>query len=95
MLEISATYLQLCSMRPKDAANVGKMILSRFPQIGLTINPSRETYPPLLTQKIPEGEVLVIFEIPRRGIFMPDFYLEFCNTLNQESSTMSHGEKKR
>lgn len=93
-MPVPATYLQSCSMRLKDVTNVSKMILSRFPQIELTVNPHRETYPPLLAQKIPKEEVLVTFEIPREGIYMPSFFSELINTLNQESPMMPQRENK-
>jgi hypothetical protein len=81
-------------MRPDEAARVSQMIAVEFSAIVITVNSNRETYDPSLAGQIPEGNVLVTFEIPREGVSMPDFYKEFFNALNQESS-MPQKERER
>lgn len=89
------TYLQTCSMRPGDVVNVGGMILSRYPEIGMTVNPDRSTYPPFQAKQIPEGNVLVTLVIPREGVCMRAFYGEFSKALNQELTVAIQGERER
>jgi hypothetical protein len=73
MLEqLTSTYPQRCLMNPDRVDNVGEMISSLFPQVRMT------------GQLTPEGKMAVVFEIPREGIYMPDFYKEFSYALNRE-----------
>lgn len=87
MPDEQTTYSQSCSMKPGDVVNVSGMISSLFPQIGITVNQDRDTYPPSVAQQIPEGELLVTFEIPREGIPMVHFYQEFTKALQPPEST--------
>jgi len=95
MSDEQATYLQVCSMEPDQATKVSQMIKSHteFSRIGMNINPDRGTYDPFLAKQIPEGEMLVTFCIPCAGINMVDFFREFSNTLNQESTVMAQKER--
>ncbi len=91
-----AVYLDACSMLPDQAARVFQMIASHdeFSRIEITINPDRETYGPIQAERIPEGEVLVIFRIPQEDVCL-NFYREFCRVLNQESrAAMSQKERE-
>lgn len=96
MLDRPSTYPQQCSMKPDEADKVSQMIASHpeFSTIRITVNPDRNTYSPLQARQIPEGKVLVTFEIPNEGIPMVDFYREFSRALNPESPTMPSRERR-
>ena len=93
MLDKPGTYPMACSMTPSQAAGVGEMIKSKFSAIGIIVNPDRRTYGPLQAEKVPVGQVLVTFCMPREGVNMVDFFREFNNTLNQESTAMAQKER--
>lgn len=95
MSDEPTTYSQTCSMKPEEVARVREMIAfhREFSAIGITVNPDRETYDPFLAKQIPEGKVLVTFCIPCEGVNMVDFFREFSNTLNQESTAMAQKER--
>jgi len=76
-------FVQSCLMSNEDVIKVGSRISSSFPQIRIIIKAQRESDDSLCVQRIPEGETLVTFEIPRTDIFMPDFYREIREALNQ------------
>lgn len=95
MLERPSTYSQPCPMKPDEADKVSQMIASHpeFSTIRISVNPDRNTYNPLQASQIPEGKVLVTFEIPYEGISMVDFYREVSRALNPESPTMPSRER--
>lgn len=96
MSERPLSYRQQCFMRPIDADCVSQMIASQpqFSPIRITVNPDRESYPPFLASQIPEGKILVTFDIPYSGVCMVDFYREFARAINPGSSSMSQRERK-
>lgn len=83
-------------MKPIEIFKLSKMIAlhPEFSAIRITINHKRSTYRSFQAEIIPQGNVLVTLRIPRR-FDMVNFFGEFSRALNQESSTMSHGERKR
>lgn len=94
MSDEPATYLQTCSMSLNQVARVHQMAHDKFPNIKMTINEDRGTYSPLQAKQIPEGEVLVIFRIPKEGVYMPEFYKEFFRVLNPESVVAIQKERE-
>lgn len=89
-------YSQSCSMKPVEIFKLSKMVAlhPEFSAIRITINHKKSTYRPFQAETIPQGNVLVTLRIPRR-FDMVNFFGEFSRALNQESSVMSHGERKR
>lgn len=96
MSEKPTTYFQHCSMKPVEIDRVSQMIANHpeFSGIRITVNSDRDTYSPAQDRRIPKESVLVTFEIPREGISMVNFYHEFSNALNPET-TMSSRERMR
>ncbi len=76
-----------CSMKEDAAFRLVKLIRRDhgLRKIKVSISRDRETHNPQLTTKIPLGEVLVTFKIPRTTD-MPHFWGEFNKTLNPEST---------
>ncbi|MHC1716288.1 MAG: hypothetical protein AB9915_00100 [Candidatus Dojkabacteria bacterium] len=60
------------------------MVEEKFPKITMTINPDKETCDMCHLEPIENGMVLVIFQVPCEGIFIPDFYKDFCAVLHPE-----------
>ncbi len=89
------TYSQTCSMKLGEVAHVCEMIASHdeFSGIGVTIYLDRRTYDPSPAGQTSGEKALVTFRIPLEGITMPDFFREFSNTLNQESTVMAQKER--
>ena len=83
-------------MKPDEIFKLYKMIAfhPEFSSLRISVNPKRSTYHPFQEATIPEGYMLVTLNIPRR-FNMVNFFGEFSKALNQESSIMSHGERKR
>lgn len=89
-------YSQSCSMKPVEVFKLSKMVVlhPEFSAIRIIVNQKRNTYRPFQAETIPQGNMLVTLQIPRR-FNMVNFFGEFSKALNQESSIMSHGERKR
>lgn len=89
-------YSQSCSMRPVEVFKLYKMVAlhPEFSSLRISVNPKRSTFRPFQAETIPQGYMLVTLDIPRR-FNMVNFFGEFSKALNQESSIMSHGERKR
>jgi len=85
MSDKPTTYSQACSMKPEEVVRIREMIAfhREFSAIEITVNSDRETYNSFQAERIPEEQVLVIFQIPCEGVNMPNFYKEFSEALNQ------------
>lgn len=83
-------------MKPIEIFKLSKMIAlhPEFSSVRIAVNQKRSTYRPFQAETIPQGNMLVTLQIPRR-FNMVNFFGEFSKALNQESSIMSHGERKR
>jgi hypothetical protein len=84
------SYSIPCPMKPIEISSLIRMISLNPNFLGIRIIPdlSRTTIAPK------EGYIPVIMKIPRR-IDMIDFNRNLIEAISQESTTLSHGEKKR
>jgi len=81
------TYSIRCPMKPIEISSLIRMISLNPNFLGTEITSD-------LSHSATEGYIPVIINIPRR-IDMVDFSRNFIGAISQESSAVSHGEKKR
>ena len=81
-------FLQTCSMNFDQAALVLNMLETHeeFAEVGMDIRIDLENFEPHICNSVREGDVLVIFDIPR-NVKMTVFYGEFHKALNRETIT--------
>lgn len=96
MPDIVAPFMKTCPMQPDQAARAFQMIASHpeFSGIKAIINHDGETVQPAPAQLVPEGQIMVTFEIPREGVSMPDFFRELCNALQPQEPMITVQREK-